>query len=76
MKETILTRFKKFESDDIVFNNRFHSISVGSSFCCHDFKDIKFIFEKSLTSKYDNLIIDINRPDQKIRKNFTEVLKI
>lgn len=41
-----------------------------------DYKDIKFIFEKYLTSKYDNLIIDLNRPDKKLRKNFTTVLEI
>ena len=41
-----------------------------------DYKDIKFIFEKYLTSKYDSIIIDLNRPDKKIRKNFTEVLNI
>ena len=41
-----------------------------------DFKDVKFIFEKYLTSRYDNLIIDLNRPDKKLRKIFTEVLKI
>ena len=39
-----------------------------------DYKDIKFIFEKYMTSKYDNLIIDLNRPNQKVRKNFTHVL--
>ena len=36
-----------------------------------DYKDIKFIFEKYMTNKYDSLIIDLNRPDQKLRKNFT-----
>ena len=41
-----------------------------------DYKDIKFIFEKYLANKYDNLIIDLNRPDNKLRKNFTEILKI
>ena len=41
-----------------------------------DYKDIKFIFEKYMTSKYDNLIIDLNRPDKKLRKNFTELLKL
>ena len=40
-----------------------------------DCKDIKFIFEKYLTNKFDNLIIDLNRPDIKLRKNFTEILK-
>ena len=35
-----------------------------------DYKDIKFIFEKYMTGKYDNLIIDLNRPNQKLRKNF------
>jgi len=39
-----------------------------------DYKDIKFIFEKYMTSKYDNLIIDLNRPNQKLRKNFTQIL--
>ena len=41
-----------------------------------DYKNIKFIFEKYLKSKYDNLIIDLNRPDKKLRKNFTQVLEI
>ena len=41
-----------------------------------DFKDIKFIFEKYLHDKFDNIIIDLNRPDKKIRKNFTQVLEI
>lgn len=41
-----------------------------------DYKDMKFIFEKYLTNKYDNLIVDLNRPDKKIRKNFTEVIKV
>ena len=41
-----------------------------------DYKDIKFVFEKYLTNNHDNLIIDLNRPSQKLRKNFTEVLKI
>ena len=41
-----------------------------------DYKDIKFIFEKYLTNKYDNIIIDLTRPDKKIRKNFNEILKI
>ena len=41
-----------------------------------DYKDIKFVFEKYLTNKFDNLIIDLNRPDKKLRKNFTEVLKL
>jgi len=41
-----------------------------------DYKDIKFVFEKYLTSKFDNLIIDLNRPDKKLRKNFTEPLKL
>ena len=39
-----------------------------------DYKDIKFIFEKYMTSKYDSLIVDLNRPNQKLRKNFTHVL--
>ena len=39
-----------------------------------DYKDIKFIFEKYMTSKYDSLIIDLNRPNQKLRKNFTQIL--
>ena len=41
-----------------------------------DYKDIKFIFEKYMTSKYDNFIIDLNRPDKKLRKNFIQVLDI
>ena len=41
-----------------------------------DYKDIKFVFEKYLTSNYDNLIIDLNRPSQKLRKNFIQVLDI
>ena len=41
-----------------------------------DYKDIKFVFEKYLTNNFDNLIIDLNRPSQKLRKNFTEVLKL
>ena len=41
-----------------------------------DYKDMKFIFEKYLTNKYDNIIIDLNRPLAKLRKNFTEILKI
>jgi len=41
-----------------------------------DFKDVKYIFEKRLQSKYDNVIIDLNRPDAKIRKNITEKLDI
>jgi len=41
-----------------------------------DYKDIKFIFEKFLTNRYDNLIIDLTRPSKKLRKNFTEVLNI
>ena len=40
-----------------------------------DYKDIKFIFEKYLANKYDNLIIDLNRPDNKLRKHFTENLE-
>ena len=39
-----------------------------------DYKDIKFIFEKYMTSKYDILIIDLNRPNQKLRKNFFDVI--
>ena len=39
-----------------------------------DYKDIKFIFEKFMTSKYDNLIIDLNRPKQKLRRIFLMLL--
>ena len=39
-----------------------------------DYKDITFIFEKCMTSTYDSLIIDLNRPNQKLRKNFIEVI--
>ena len=39
-----------------------------------DYKDIKFIFEKYMTSKYDSLIIDLNRTNQKLRNNFFEVI--
>ena len=38
-----------------------------------DYKDIKFIFEIYMTSKYDSLIIDLNRPNQKLGKNFTQI---
>ena len=41
-----------------------------------DYKDVKFVFEKYLTNKFDNLVIDLNRPDKKLRKNFTEPLKL
>ena len=41
-----------------------------------DYKDIKFIFEKYLTNQYDNIIIHLTRPDKKIRKKFTDVLKL
>ena len=41
-----------------------------------DYKDMKFIFEKYLTIKYDNIIIDLNRPFAKLRKNVSEILKI
>jgi len=41
-----------------------------------DFKDVKYIFEKLLQSKYDNVIIDLNRPSQKLRKNMTEVIAL
>ena len=41
-----------------------------------DYKDMKFIFEKYLTNKYDNIIIDLNRPSAKLRKNFVTVLDI
>ena len=39
-----------------------------------EYKDIKFIFEKYLTNRFDNLIIDLNRPNQKLRKNFVSVI--
>ena len=41
-----------------------------------NYKDMKFIFEKYLTNKYDNIIIDLNRPSAKLRKNFVTVLDI
>ena len=41
-----------------------------------NFKDMKFIFEKYLTSKYDNLVVDLNRSDKKLRKNFVEILNV
>ena len=41
-----------------------------------DYNDMKYIFNKYLTQKYDNIIVDLNRPNQKIRKNFTEVINI
>ena len=40
------------------------------------YKDMKFVFEKYLTNKYDNIVIDLNRPDKKLRKNFVTVLDI
>ena len=39
-----------------------------------DYKDIKFIFEKYMTSKYYSLIIGLNRPNQKLRRNFIEII--
>ena len=39
-----------------------------------EYKDIKFIFEKYLTNRFDNLIIDLNRPNQKLRKIFVSVI--
>ena len=41
-----------------------------------NFKDMKFIFENYLTSKYDNLVVDLNRSDKKLRKNFVEILNV
>ena len=41
-----------------------------------DYKDINFILENYLTNKYDNIIIDLTRPDKKIRNNVNEILKI
>ena len=41
-----------------------------------DYKDMKFIFENYLTNKYDNIIIDLNRPSAKLRKHFVTVLDI
>ena len=41
-----------------------------------DFNVIKYIFNKYLTQKYDNIIVDMNRPSQKIRKKFTEITAI
>ena len=34
----------------------------------------KIYFEKYMTSKYDSLIVDLNRPNQKLRKNFFDVI--
>ena len=39
-----------------------------------DYHDIKYVFEKMLTTRFDNLIIDLTRPDKKLRINFTKVL--
>ena len=41
-----------------------------------DYKDIKYIFEKQMKSNFDNLIIDLNRPNQKLRINFTNVVNL
>ena len=41
-----------------------------------DYKFIRMIFERHMTNKFDNLIIDKTRPDKKVRKNFTEVIQI
>ena len=41
-----------------------------------DYKFIRMVFERYMTNKYDNLIIDTTRPDKKLRKNFTEVIHI
>ena len=39
-----------------------------------DNKDMCFIFKKYLTSQFDNLVVDLTRPDKKLRKNLTQVL--
>ena len=39
-----------------------------------DYNDMKFIFEKYLTNKYENIIIDLNRPLAKLRKTVVTVL--
>ena len=41
-----------------------------------DYQVVKHIFEKLLTSKYDNLVVDLTRPDARLRKNFTEIINI
>ena len=39
-----------------------------------EYKNIKFTFEKYLRNRFDNLIIDLNRPNKKLRKNFVSVI--
>ena len=41
-----------------------------------DYKDMKFIFERFLSNKFDSIVIDLTRPDKKIRKNFVETINI
>ena len=41
-----------------------------------DYKFIRMVFERHMTNKFDNLIIDTTRPDKKLRKNFTEIIHI
>ena len=40
-----------------------------------DYKDMCFIFKKYLTNNFDNLVVDLTRPSQKLRKNFTQVIE-
>jgi len=41
-----------------------------------DYQVIKHIFENQLTTKFDNLIVDLTRANAKLRKNFTTILNI
>ena len=41
-----------------------------------DYKSMKYIFKKRLTSNYDSVIVDLNRPEKKLRRNFVEVLNV